>query len=266
MFPLKDNIPTDRTPIVTIALILANVLVYFLWQRGGLSFGSPSSGHYLRNLIDYGAIPYELTHPGKHCDFAGGVVSQSAQIACEGQRGVSGQASSQPSTWITPFTAMFMHGGLLHLGGNMLFLWIFGNNVEDAMGRVKFIVFYLLGGLAAFALQVAVGTSSTVPTLGASGAIAAVLGGYLLLYPRARVLTAVFIIFFFTLLELPAIFFLGIWFLQQALFGAYDLTNPTGGEGGVAYFAHIGGFAFGLALIKTFASRRKEVGPRFPVY
>jgi rhomboid family protein len=266
MFPLKDNIPTDRTPFVTIAIILANVLVYFLWQRGGLSIGSPSSPHYLNNLIDYGAIPYELTHPGKHCDFANGVISQSAQIVCEGQRGVSGHASSQPSSWITPFTAMFMHGGLLHLGGNMLFLWIFGNNVEDSMGPIRFFVFYILGGLAALALQVAVGANSDVPTLGASGAIAAVLGAYLVLYPRARVLTAVFIIFFFTLLELPALLFLGIWFLQQALFGALDLTNPTGGQGGVAYFAHIGGFAFGLALIKVFASRRKEVGPRFPVY
>ena len=266
MFPLKDNIPTDRTPIVTIALIVANVLVYFFWQRGGFTLGDPSSNHYLHQLIDYGAIPYELTHPGKHCDFANGVISQSANIVCEGQRGVSGQAASQPSTWITPFTAMFMHGGLLHLGGNMLFLWIFGNNVEDSMGPVKFVIFYVLGGLAAVALQVAVGPNAAVPTLGASGAIAAVLGGYLLLYPRARVLTAVFIIFFFTLIELPAIFFLGIWILQQILFGYFDLTAPTGGAGGVAYFAHIGGFAFGIALIKVFASRRKEVGPRFPVY
>ena len=116
------------------------------------------------------------------------------------------------------------------------------------------------------ALQVAVGPNSAVPTLGASGAIAAVLGGYLLLFPRARVVTVIFIFFFFTLVELPALFILGFWFLQQVLFGAYDITNPTGGGGGVAYFAHIGGFAFGLALIKVFAKRRKEVGPRFPVY
>jgi membrane associated rhomboid family serine protease len=266
MFPIKDNIPTDRTPIVTLAIILANVLAYFLWQRGGLSFGSPSDPHYLHQLIDYGAIPYELTHPGKHCDFANGVVSQNVQIVCEGQRGVAGDAASQPPTWITPFTAMFMHGGLLHLGGNMLFLWIFGNNVEDSMGRPRFIVFYLLGGLAAMALQVAVGANSDVPTLGASGAIAAVLGGYLVLFPRARVVTVIFIFFFFTLIELPAVLMLGIWFLEQVLFGAYDITNPTGGEGGVAYFAHIGGFAFGLALIRVFATRHKEVGPRLPVY
>ena len=137
---------------------------------------------------------------------------------------------------------MFMHASILHIGGNMLFLWIFGNNVEDSMGRVKFLVFYLLGGLAALALQVAVGPNSTAPTLGASGAIAAVLGGYILLYPRARVLTLVFIILFFTVIELPALVMLGIWFAEQAVFGAAGLTNPTGRGGGVAYFAHVGGF------------------------
>jgi membrane associated rhomboid family serine protease len=148
----------------------------------------------------------------------------------------------------------------------MLFLWIFGNNVEDAMGRLRFIVFYLLAGIAAFALQVAISPNSVVPTLGASGAIAGVLGGYILLYPRARVLTVIFIIFFFTLIEIPAILVLGLWFLQQVLFGAYDLSNPTGGGGGVAYFAHIGGFVFGLAAIKLFAQRVKSMPPRFPVY
>ena len=149
---------------------------------------------------------------------------------------------------------MFMHGGLLHIGGNMLFLWIFGNNVEDAMGRFKFIIFYVLGGLAALALQTAVEPSSAVPTIGASGAIAAVLGGYVLLYPRARVLTVVIIILFFTLIEIPAMWFLVIWFGEQVLLGALGLTQPT--SGGVAYFAHIGGFAFGLLTIRTFATRR----------
>jgi membrane associated rhomboid family serine protease len=160
---------------------------------------------------------------------------------------------------------MFMHGGLFHIGGNMLFLWIFGNNVEDSMGRVRFVIFYLLGGIAALALQILVDPSSTVPTLGASGAIAAVLGGYILLYPRARVLTVIFIILFFTLIEIPAVVVLGLWFIQQALFGALDLTDPTGG-GGVAYFAHIGGFAFGLLAIRAFAQRVKSTPPRFPVY
>jgi membrane associated rhomboid family serine protease len=256
VFPLRDNIPTDRVPIVTLALIAANVLAYFLWQKGGLSFGSPSGGHYLQNLIDYGVIPYEITHPDQHCV----LIEGGQQIGC------GDVAAGQPSTWLTPFTAMFMHGGLLHLGGNMLFLWIFGNNVEDSMGRVRYVLFYLLGGLAATALQVAVGPNSIVPTIGASGAIAAVLGGYILLYPGARVLTFIFIVFFFTVIELPAFIVLGLWFAEQVLFGAYGLNNPVGDSGGVAYFAHIGGFAFGLLAVKLFATRVKEQPPRLPVW
>ena len=257
MFPLKDNIPTERFPVVTVAIIALNVIAYFFWQKGGISFGDPSSVHYLQNLSDYGAFPYELTHPGDHC----AIVNTAGQIVCEPQVKVG----AQPSTWITPFTAMFMHGGLLHLGGNMLFLWIFGNNIEDSMGPVRFVAFYLLGGLCALAGQVLVDPSSQVPTLGASGAIAGVLGGYILLYPRARVLTLIFIILFFTIVEIPASIVLAIWFAQQLLFGALDLSNPTGG-GGVAYFAHIGGFLFGLAAIRAFARRVKSVPPRYPVY
>jgi membrane associated rhomboid family serine protease len=258
MFPLKDNIPTERFPVVTVAIIALNVIAYFFWQKGGITFGDPSSVHYLQNLSDYGAFPYELTHPGDHC----AIVTTAGQVACEPQV----KLVSQPSTWLTPFTAMFMHGGLLHLGGNMLFLWIFGNNVEDSMGPVRFVAFYLLGGLAALAGQVIVDPSSQVPTLGASGAIAGVLGGYILLYPRARVLTLIFIILFFTIVEIPASVVLAIWFAQQLLFGALDLTDPTGGGGGVAYFAHIGGFVFGLAAIRAFAQRVKSVPPRYPVY
>ena len=175
-------------------------------------------------------------------------------------------AGTQPHTWVTAFTGMFMHGGYLHLAGNMLFLWIFGNNVEDAMGRVRFIAFYLLGGLCALALQVIIDPNSAVPTLGASGAIAAVLGGYILLYPRAKVLTLVFIIFLFTIIEIPAVFVLGIWFVEQVLFGATGLTHPTGGGGGVAYFAHIGGFAFGLLAVHSFATRVKQVPQAAPRY
>jgi membrane associated rhomboid family serine protease len=251
VFPLKDNIPTDRFPLVTVGLILANVLAYFLWQRGGLTLGDPSSHHYVCNLQDYAAVPRELTHPGYELQIQG----------CP--------AGGHPSRWITPFTAMFMHGGLLHLGGNMLFLWIFGNNVEDSMGRVKFLIFYVIGGLAALGLQVAIGPDAAVPTIGASGAIAAVLGGYILLYPRARVVTLFLIVFFFTIVEIPALVVLGLWFVQQVLFGYFDLNNPTGGAGGVAYFAHVGGFVFGLLAIKLFADRRrvqKAIGPRFPVY
>jgi membrane associated rhomboid family serine protease len=182
-------------------------------------------------------------------------------------KGVGGEFDL-PATWTTVFTAMFMHGGLLHLGGNMLFLWIFGNNVEDSMGRAKFLVFYLLGGLAATAAQLLIGPNSTVPNLGASGAIAAVLGGYVILFPRARVITVIFIIFFFTIVELPALLILGFWFIQQILFGYFNLSDTGGGGGGVAYFAHIGGFAFGLLAIKLFADerkRREQLGAGRPV-
>jgi len=134
------------------------------------------------------------------------------------------------------------------------------------MGPVKYIAFYLLAGVAALALQVAISPNSTAPTVGASGAVAGVLGGYIVLYPRARVLTLVFIILFFTVIELPAMIMLGIWFAEQAVFGAVNLTHPTGGGGGVAYFAHVGGFGFGLLTIRLLATKRKEIGPRFPVY
>jgi membrane associated rhomboid family serine protease len=157
------------------------------------------------------------------------------------------------------FTGMFTHAGLLHLAGNMLFLWIFGNNIEDAMGKVKFLLFYLLGGVAALALQTAIAPQSVVPTLGASGAIAAVLGGYILIYPRARVLTLIFLFVFFTFIEIPAMFFLFIWFAQQAIFGGLGLTNAQqSGGGGVAYFAHIGGFVFGLLAVRALAHRRSS--------
>ena len=240
MFPLKDNIPTLRFPVVTVTLIALNVIAYLFWQRGGLTLGEPSSRHFVCHLYDYAEIPYEVTHPGE-------------------QVGVRGCDPPSVSTWVTVFTAMFMHGGLLHLGGNMLFLWIFGNNVEDSMGPVKFVLFYLLGGIAATALQLAIGPDSTVPNLGASGAIAGVLGGYLILFPRARVITVIFIVFFFTIIELPALLILAFWFVQQVLFGYFDL-NSAGEGGGVAYFAHIGGFAFGLLAIKLFADERKRRG------
>jgi membrane associated rhomboid family serine protease len=161
---------------------------------------------------------------------------------------------------------MFMHASILHIAGNMLFLWIFGNNVEDALGRVKYLAFYLAGGIAALALQVAVAPNSTAPTLGASGAIAAVLGAYIVLYPRARVLTLVIIIFFFTVIEIPAWIMLGLWFALQAVYGAAGLTNPTGAGGGVAYFAHIGGFAFGFLLIRLLVRPRSPTPPPSPAY
>ncbi len=244
MFPLKDDIPTDRFPVLTVAFIVANVVIYFVLQEGRL--GLPDQGLTgTWSVPDYAAIP---------CDITG------ADPCPE-------EAGRQPMV-ATLFTSMFMHGSILHLGGNMLFLWVFGNNVEDSMGRVRFVAFYLLGGLAAIAGQTLVEVDSVIPTIGASGAVAAVLGGYILLHPRAQVITLVFIVFFFTIIALPAFLVLGLWFLLQIAYGAADLGSPTGDGGGVAYFAHIGGFAFGLLAIKLFAQRLKADRPRpkYPVY
>ena len=245
MFPLKDNIPTDRFAVVTVTLIAINVLMYFLFQSGGILDGPDDC-----NVIEYGAIPFEITHPGQQVGF---------------------QECGAPTapTWLTVLTSMFMHGSILHLAGNMLFLWIFGNNVEDSMGRGRFVAFYLLGGLAALGLQTAVGTGSQIPTIGASGAVAAVLGGYILMYPKARVVTVIFIVVIFTVLELPALAVLGLWFAQQLVFGLTEIATPAGGggQGGVAYFAHVGGFVMGLALIKLFATRIKDTPTsKYPVY
>jgi membrane associated rhomboid family serine protease len=158
--------------------------------------------------------------------------------------------------WVTVFTSMFMHGGWLHIAFNMLFLWIFGGNVEDAMGRLRFLGFYLLAGVAAIYSQCLLDPSSTQPTLGASGAIAGVLGAYALLLPRARILTLIFVLFFVTLVEIPAYVLLGIWFVLQFIPAVSQVAVPDLGGDGVAYFAHVGGFVFGLALVRFFAQRR----------
>jgi rhomboid family protein len=245
LIPLRDNLPTSRLPIVTILLILANIAV-FAWQ---LSFPSDQSSSASlaaaqiserdENALEYGAIPYRLTHPGKDAPQPAGV--------------------DEKPWYVTVFTSMFMHGGLLHIGFNLLFLWIFGNNVEDSMGRLKFLAFYLLAGIAAVYAQAAIDPNSTLPTIGASGAIAGVLGAYAVLYPHARVLSLVVIIFFITLVEIPALILLAIWFALQFLPAIGQLATPEiGGQGGVAYFAHVGGFAFGLAMVKLFATRHKE--------
>jgi membrane associated rhomboid family serine protease len=237
VIPLKDDIPTRRTPIVTLVLIGINVLVYFVFEHGLWELGNLGN----ERVVEYGAIPAEIT---------------------EGED-ISG-AGDAPF-WVTIFTSMFMHGSLLHLGGNMLFLWIFGNNIEDAMGRLTFVAFYLLGGLAALGLHILTDPSSTVPTVGASGAIAAVLGAYARLYPRARVVTVIFIIIFFTVVTLPALLVLGLWFLLQLL----PAFSEPGMGGGVAYFAHIGGFVFGYFAIKVFANNVHEDydrAHRLPVY
>ncbi len=262
MIPLKDNIPNLRFPLVTVALIAANVIAYLLSIRsGGGLLGGPSSS----TVLHAAAIPYQFTHPGDYCNVQEAVgPSGAGELLSECKHG---PYPGQLSTWATAFTAMFLHGGLLHIAGNMVFLAIFGPNVEEATGRVKFLLFYLLGGLVALAAQVAVDPNSTIPTLGASGAIAAVLGGYIVLYPRARILSLVLIVFFVTIIEVPALVILGFWFLEQAAFGAAGLANPVGGGGGVAYFAHVGGFVFGLLVIRLIATRPTPgEPPPLPVY
>ena len=255
MIPIKDNVAADRFPLVTVALIAANFIVYILAVRHGGSF---ISGPTEFQEVRYSAIPYALTHPGAHCG-----LTFSGAVGCQ-RHGVP--PADYIPTWETISTGMFMHASILHIGGNMLFLWIFGNNVEDALGRVKYLAFYLASGIAALALQVAVAPDSMTPTLGASGAIAGVLGAYIVLYPRARVLTLVLIIFFFTVIEIPAYVMLGIWFAIQAVFGASGLTTASGSGGGVAYFAHIGGFLFGFLVIRLLVRRPKEASPPSRVY
>ena len=266
MLPLKDNIPTDRFPVVTVVFIVINIVMFFgfqgaYWDGGGFAVDDA-------NTFEYAEIPYEITHPDEHCGVIGGEADDpGARFGCgtDEQLAEAGAdpGTDQAPTWLTVLTSMFMHGGLLHIGGNMLFLWIFGNNVEDSMGRVKFVAFYLLGGLAATTAHTISDPNSLTPTLGASGAVAAVLGGYALMYPRARVVTLLFIIIFITVIELPAWLVLFGWAALQVLY-----AGAESGVGGVAYLAHIGGFLFGLAAIKLFATRRRDdyVEPRLPVY
>lgn len=277
MLPLKDNIPTVRFPIVTIVLIAINLAV-FAWQTSLSNEPDSSTSPQVQGLSEYdertlelGAIPYRLTHPGKQCGVVVGTRESLRQVTdpvvCDGTAAKREAKATPriavvdlegPAAWLTVITSMFMHGGLLHIGGNMLFLWVFGNNVEDAMGRLRFLLFYLLAGAVAVYAQALLDTASTTPTIGASGAVAGVLGGYILLHPRARVLSLVFIIFFVTLIEIPAMILLGIWFALQFLPAVGQVaTQDLGGEG-IAYLAHVGGFAFGLAAIKLFTMGRRD--------
>jgi membrane associated rhomboid family serine protease len=259
LLPLKDNIPTRVFPVVTVVIIAINVFVYIFVEQGRFSDVKNQNA-----VIELSFIPYELSHQGQDC------VQIGDKIGCGTKQELvdaGAKDTKQPNVFLTIFTAMFMHGSFLHIAGNMLFLWIFGNNIEDSMGKVKFTVFYLLGGVAATFAQYLSSTDAVVPNLGASGAIAAVLGGYALLYPRARVITLIFIIFFITVIELPALAVLGVWFLLQLL----DAGSQTLGNGGatVAYFAHIGGFIFGLLTVKLLASRYDpdyDKHSRAPVY
>jgi len=289
VLPLKDNNPTARFPVLTVALIVINVAV-FIWQ---LTFPTDERLDQVgfaaidQSALEYGAIPYRISHADSR-DCAVGAVDQSqgqleAGVVCPGTRDYDqavaiGQQNpeAQPITideapwWVTLFTSMFMHGGILHIAGNMLFLWVFGNNIEDQLGRVKFLLFYVLAGLIAVYTQALIDTSSTAPTIGASGAIAGVLGAYALLFPHARVLTLIFIIFFVTLVEIPALILLAVWFILQFVPALGQVAVETGGGQGVAYFAHVGGFLFGLAvaavmLLITRGGGREEP-PRLPVY
>jgi membrane associated rhomboid family serine protease len=275
LIPLKDNIPTDRFPLITVVIIAINVFVFLFLQGASLSGEQVDT----KTVAEYGAIPYRVTHPGKKCDLARVQDTTTGQVGdevvCQGKSDyrAAKQAGAlenidNPPWYVTVFSSMFMHGGWLHIIFNMLFLWIFGNNVEDSMGSVRYALFYLLGGLAAIAAQIGVSANSEVPTIGASGAIAAVLGGYLILYPRARVLTIVFLIFFFTFIEIPAVVMLGIWIFLQFLPAVGQLATPDVGGGGTAYWAHVGGFAFGMAAILLFARRKstRYEQPRDPVY
>ena len=230
MLPLRDNVPTRTTPFVTFGLIAANGLVWF-WElsRPGVDVHVYRDGYY----------PCAL-----HGPCAAGV--------------------HPLSWWQGVFTGMFMHASWQHIVGNMLFLWIFGNNVEDALGHLRFLVWYLAAGVAAMAAQTAVTfafagvQAASVPNIGASGAIAGVLGAYFVLLPRARVLTVIFL-GIVLIREIQAIWFLGVWIGLQVWTGGVSLVHPQAG-GGVAFFAHIGGFVFGIATVLLVARRR----PRAP--
>jgi membrane associated rhomboid family serine protease len=273
VIPLKDNIPTTRFPIVTVVLIAINV-AFFAWLLSASGESGSATAPVLERAgaserdqlnFEYGAIPAEVLHPGEYCaptDVDHGEIVDTCGSRDEIER-ESGLEQAQ--WWVTLLTSMFMHGGILHIAFNMLFLWVFGNNIEDAMGKLRFIAFYLLAGIVAIYAQSLFSPDSTVPQIGASGAVAGVLGGYALLHPRAQVLTLIFIIFFVTIIEIPAMVMLGIWFVLQFVPAVADVATPdVGGEGGVAYLAHVGGFIFGLALVKLFAHRRQEDPPSSP--
>ena len=224
MFPLRDDNPTELTPWVTLLLVGVCALVWIGIQGAGFD-ASALEGSVCR----FGAIPAEITGG------AGG--------------GLQGPCSPGGLTWEALVTSMFLHGGWAHLIGNLWFLWIFGNNVEDSMGHGRFLLFYLLCGLAAAGAHVVADPSSGLPMVGASGAISGIMGAYLLLYPRARVKTLLVLVVLLTVVELPAWVYLGYWFFLQV---GSSALQPSGAGGGVAFMAHIGGFLAGLALVLPF--------------
>ncbi len=234
MIPYKDDNPTERRPYVTVALIVINVLVFFY----ELSLGPRLEGF----LNEFGAIPAGI--------FSGTDLAGPPALPVP----------------VTLLTSLFLHGGWMHLIGNMLYLWIFGNNIEDILGRFRFILFYLAGGVVATLAQGITSPASTIPTIGASGAISGVLGAYLIIFPRARVYTLLPIGFFLQVVVLPAYFVLGFWFVLQFFSGVFSLGSQ---HGGVAFFAHVGGFIFGMLLIKfviKYPPRRSAVNHQGYIY
>ena len=221
MIPLRDANPTRRTPLITLSIVIA-CFVTFAWQLGLMASGGETALDDV--ILRWGIVPADL-------------------VAAWGHGHVLSQATA------TLLTSLFLHGGWLHLLGNMLYLWIFGNNVEDRFGRAGFLLFYLLGGALAGLAQVVIEPTSTVPTIGASGAIAATLGAYIVLFPRARVTSLVFLGFFYQLIDVPAIIVLGFWFALQLIDGLTSLGGVQTG-GGVAFFAHIGGFVVGAVTAR----------------
>ncbi|HKW39719.1 MAG TPA: rhomboid family intramembrane serine protease [Gemmatimonadales bacterium] len=233
MIPYKDENPTELTPVITVGIIALNVLAWLLVQGAG----SPEP--LARSVCQFGLIPGEVLRTVP----PGTAVPLGDHLRC---------VLTDTPNWLTVLTSMFMHGGWFHLIGNMWFLWVFGNNIEDSMGHARFVVFYLLCGVAAAATQMLVDTHATVPMVGASGAISGVMGAYILLYPRVKVHTLVTLGFFLTTVTLPAYVMLGYWFVLQLLLGA--ATTVSRAQGGVAVWAHVGGFVAGLLLIKLFAN------------
>ncbi|MEM6445327.1 MAG: rhomboid family intramembrane serine protease [Cyanobacteria bacterium J06642_2] len=230
MIPLRDNIPSSTQPIVGQWLLGINVVLFL----GELLL--MATGQLNLFLQQYAIIP--------------------AREAYHFLLLLQGNIAILPTLLFPILLAMFLHGGILHIAGNMLFLWVFGDNVEDLMGHGRFLGFYLLCGILASAAQVALDPTSTIPNLGASGAIAGVLGAYLINYPRARVEAILPLGFLWIPLQIPAMFYLGWWFIQQTFYGVASLGVPANMSGGVAFFAHVGGFVAGVALFKAFAIRR----------
>jgi membrane associated rhomboid family serine protease len=251
LIPLRDGVKLTRPPLVTAALVAGSMVAYLLSIRGG---GSIVDGPTHQTIVAYGAIPYELTHFGSHCALAAAGFSQT--VLCSGQRGVIGTTPSQPATWATVFSSLFVHANVWQLALEAAFLAAFGATLEDALGRPRFLAFWLLGGLAALALSAAVHPDSTTPAIGACGAVAAVAAGYVVLHHDARIQTLVALPFFFGLPRLPAWALLGVWLALEVVLAAAHAITPPGGGAGLAAVALAGGLAFGLLAVRVFARGR----------